>query len=476
MPYVKSISLRTTVNRSIAYILNPDKTDGLLYTTSLNCMAEAKSAYLTMKTVYEHFSGKKFNEPIPKQGKGSVKAIHYIQSFDPKDNVSPELAHRIAKAFARKTFGDNCQIVIATHCDKNHIHNHFIINTYGIDGQKFNANKQTLDRIKEYSDRTCLAFGIQPYDKNRGKGKTVEYNEWEHKKRGSSWKEQIRIDIDRLIASVKNIDELLYELEMLGYEVKKGKYISIRAEGQERFVRTKTLGEDYTVDSLISRIRWRDVGSYIVPNDELSEMRQTYTFAINSVFKLAKDGQKVQRKQNPSQPYTPENDIDVHKLSAQLAIINRDNIHSIGELEGKIDKLKKEYDLAVRELNKLSLQSEKLSELKKQAEFYFATKERGEPFSEFEKLQMNMCGTVLEHNNINSRDDYVRLKKLQSETSKKIAALKNSFENCKELYVVYADIARTYYDLSRGDYISRLVMEEQQKKEREAQHSKKKSI
>ncbi len=103
-------------------------------------------------------------------------------------------------------------------------------------------------------------------------------------------------------------------------------------------------------------------------------------------------------KQNPSQPYTPENDMDVHKLSAQLTIINRDNIHSIGELEGKIDKLKKEYDLAVRVLNKLSLQSEKLSELEKQAEFYFTTKERGEPFSEFEKLQMNMCGTVLEHN------------------------------------------------------------------------------
>ncbi len=205
-------------------------------------------------------------------------------------------------------------------------------------------------------------------------------------------------------------------------------------------------------------------------------MRQTYTSAINSVFKLAKDGRKVQRKQNPSQPYTLENDMDVHKLSAQLAIINRDNIHSIGELEGKIEKLKKEYDLAVRELNKLSLQSEKLSELEKQAEFYFTTKERGEPFSEFEKLQMNMCGTVLEHNNINSRDDYVRLKKLQSETSQKIAVLKNSFENCKELYEVYADIAHTYYDLSRGDYISRRIMEEQQKKERETQHSKKKSI
>ena len=125
-------------------------------------MTNAKDAYLNMKMVYEQFSGKRFDEPLPLAGKGRVKAIHYIQSFDPKDNITPEEAHRVAKAFARKTFGDNCQIVIATHCDKNHIHNHFILNTYGIDGKKFNDNQKTLNIIKEYSDRVCLAFGIQP--------------------------------------------------------------------------------------------------------------------------------------------------------------------------------------------------------------------------------------------------------------------------------------------------------------------------
>ncbi|MCM1061936.1 MAG: relaxase/mobilization nuclease domain-containing protein, partial [Eubacterium sp.] len=123
MPYVKSISIHQTVNRSIAYILNPDKTEDLMYATSLNCLTNAADAYLAMRTVYEHFSGYKFNEPIPLKGKGRVKAIHYIQSFDPADNISPELAHKIAKAFVRKTFGDDCQVVIATHVDKRHVHN-----------------------------------------------------------------------------------------------------------------------------------------------------------------------------------------------------------------------------------------------------------------------------------------------------------------------------------------------------------------
>ena len=144
LPYVKSIPLRTTVNRSLAYILNPDKTENLLYTNAVNCLPNAKDAYLAMKWVYEHFSGEKYNAPLPKQGKGSVKAIHYIQSFDPKDNISPELAHQIARTFARKAFGDNCQVVIATHVDKQHIHSHIIINAYGIGGRKFNDNQATL--------------------------------------------------------------------------------------------------------------------------------------------------------------------------------------------------------------------------------------------------------------------------------------------------------------------------------------------
>ncbi len=148
MPFVKSISLHTTVNRSIAYILNPAKTDDMIYTTSLNCMCNAKDAYMNMKMVYEQFSGKSFDEPVPDKGKGRVKAIHYIQSFDPQDNISPELAHRIAKAFARKTFSDNCQIVIATHLDRGHLHNHFIINTYGIDGHILflSADKKTCPK------------------------------------------------------------------------------------------------------------------------------------------------------------------------------------------------------------------------------------------------------------------------------------------------------------------------------------------
>ena len=277
MPYVKSISIRTTVNKSLAYILDPDKTEGSFFTTSLNCLPIAKDAYLAMKTVFEHFSGEKFNAPLPKQGKGSVKAIHYIQSFDPKDNISPELAHQIGRTFARKAFGDSCQVVIATHVDKQHVHSHIIINAYGIDGHKFNDNQTTLKQLREISDRVCLAFGIKPFDKSKGKRKTVEYNEWQNEKRGTSWKQKIRLEIDGLILKVKNVDELLAELELLGYTVRRGKYISVKAPEQQRAVRLKTLGEDYTIESLASRILWKDVGAEVSLLGQKSELSERYS-------------------------------------------------------------------------------------------------------------------------------------------------------------------------------------------------------
>jgi hypothetical protein len=434
-------------------------------------MAEAKSAYLAMKTVYEHFSGEKFNAPLPLEGKGSVKAIHYIQSFDPKETITPEEAHRIAKAFARKTFGDDCQIVIATHKDKSHIHNHLILNTYSLTGEKFNDNQKTLSRIREYSDRTCLAFDIQPIPEKSGQSKNLAYNEWEHQKHGTSWKQKFRVEIDKLIASVKNIDELLYELELLGYTVKRGKYISIKAPEQQRFVRTKTLGEDYTAESIASRILWRDVGANVTLSGEQAPIRDDYIRSINDVSQLARDGKKIQRKRDSSAPYSPENDLDVYKLSAQLTIINRDNIHSIGELEGKIENLKNEYENARQELNSLTVQQDKFDSLVEQAETYFSLVDKPQ-ISISERLKLNICKQTLKSNNIQSHLDFDRLKVLQQETDKKITALKNNFENCKNLYNTYSDIAKTYYELSKGDYVSKLVAEEQKKLEREGQKKK----
>jgi len=143
---------------------------------------------------------------------------------------------------------------------------------------------------------SILLLGVLciPWDfLSKGKGKNVAYNEWEHKKHGTSWKQQIRLEIDRLIATAKNIDDLLYQLELSGYSVKRGKYISIKVPEQQRFVRTKTLGEDYTEESIASRILWRDVGSDITLSGEPAPIRSEYLKAINEVGELKRFSENV---------------------------------------------------------------------------------------------------------------------------------------------------------------------------------------
>ncbi len=296
-------------------------------------MTDAESAYLQMRLVYNQFAKDHFNTPPPLHGKGSVKAIHYIQSFSPDDDVTPELAHKIAKAFLRKAFGDDAQAVIATHVDKDHLQSHIIINSYSLSGKKYYANRRSLKRIREISDGVCKAFGIDIHPNLTGKGKSLNHKEWEHKKNGTSWKEQIRQEIDSLIGSANSLDELLQTLEEHGYEIKRGKYISIRAPWQERFVRTKTLGDEYTEDSLNIRIRYSELGAGNTPEQsEISKLQAAYVAIIGDVRILAAQRKKVPRKRIVTAAYSVENDLDVYKLSAQLSVINNESIKSIGDL------------------------------------------------------------------------------------------------------------------------------------------------
>ena len=321
--------IHATVNKSIAYILNSDKTENLILTSSLNCTTDAEQAYNQMRLVYEQFAKDRYNSPPPLVGKGTVKAIHYVMSFADEENVSPELAHKIAKAFVRKNLGDDVQAVIAVHTNVDHVHAHIIVNSYSLSGQKYYANQTSLRQARETVNGVCRAFGVTPALGFENKGRSMQYNEWQHMKNGTSWKEQIRQAIDRLIPVVNTLDELLQALEEHGYEIKRGKYISVKAPGQERFVRTKTLGEEYTEDSLNTRILYREMGAGTAPSlDNTLQLRAAYVAIIGDVRILAEQRKKVPRKKIVTAEYSVDNDLDVYRLSAQLSVINKDNIGS----------------------------------------------------------------------------------------------------------------------------------------------------
>ena len=165
MPFIKTKNIHVTPNRSLRYICDHAKTQNGLNIASVNCMPDARNAYLDMKQVYEYYSNRKFNEPMPKSGKAKVKVIHYIQAFDPKDNVSVETAQKIGIDLVKEMFGENVQAVIATHDDTGKIHNHIMLNVYDLKGRHFSSDKATLNKIKKLSDEICKRYGVEPFDK-----------------------------------------------------------------------------------------------------------------------------------------------------------------------------------------------------------------------------------------------------------------------------------------------------------------------
>ena len=467
MPYCKSVAIHGHVDKTLKYILDPDKTEKLLYTSSINCMTEPDLAYTQMKAVYEQYTRRSYDAPQSKSGKSPVKAIHYIISFADSENVTPELAHKIAKALVRKNFGDDAQAVIATHTNTEHMHCHILVNSYSISGQRFYDNKKSIRIVRENTNGVCRAFGVTPALNFENKGRSISHYEWECKKKGISWKEHIRNAIDNLIPSVISLDDLLAELERHGYSIKRDKHIYIKAPGQQRAVRLWKLGEDYTEESLNARILWRMVGGGdAIEHFSNTAIERAYISVIGEVRTLASEKRKVQRRTDPNAPYDVNNDLDIYRLSAQLTVINRDKIMSIEDLKCRIDKQGAEYIALQEQLSRMLLAQEQVQELIRQSEFYFTNADRSNLPDE-DNNRLEIYKSSMEANDIHSPDDINTWRDRNSKLQSDIMALKNTLTDKKNKLAMYTDIRDTYYEISRGDYISKLVEEEKLRREQE---------
>ena len=234
------------MSKAIAYILNPEKTDEKLLVSSYGCASEtaAREFEWTRKIAEQ-----KGMNPV------RIIARHVIQSFEIGE-VTPELAHEIGKQFADEILGGKYEYVLTTHIDKDHVHNHLIFNAVDfVDYHAYKSYKRIYYDMREVSDRLCKENGLSviPPSQNKGMG----YKEYTEAKRGTSWKQKLKQTIDRCIITAKDYDEFLKLMQEAGYEIKTGKYISFRAEGQERFTRAKTIGDNYTENRIKERIQGR---------------------------------------------------------------------------------------------------------------------------------------------------------------------------------------------------------------------------
>ena len=240
MAITKIHPIKSTLKKALDYITNPAKTDEKLFVSSYGCAVE------TADIEFE-------KTRLQAMNKGNNLAHHLIQAFEPGE-VTPEKAHEIGRQLADEILGGKYEYVISTHIDKDHVHNHIIFSAVDFaEHKKYISNRKSYGFIRRTSDRLCKENGLSIVAPSADRGKT--YAEWDAQRKGTSYKAKLKTAIDRLIPISKDLDDLLRRLEAEGYEIKRGKYISFRAPGQERFTRCKTLGEAYTEEAIAERIK-----------------------------------------------------------------------------------------------------------------------------------------------------------------------------------------------------------------------------
>ncbi len=242
MAVTKNHAINATLKKALDYICNPAKTDGALLIHSYGCSPE------TADMEFE-WTRQKASEP------GPHLARHLIQSFAPGE-TTPEQAHEIGKQLADEVLGGRFEYVLTTHTDRNHIHNHIIFcDVSFVDYRHSHVNRRWNNRTRRISDRLCEEHGLSVIPPNENKGKS--YKEYSAARQGTSWKAQLKADIDKAISRSTDFEDFLLRMEIADYEVKRSKYISFRAKGKERFTRGKTLGPRYTEESIRDRIERR---------------------------------------------------------------------------------------------------------------------------------------------------------------------------------------------------------------------------
>jgi predicted nucleic acid-binding Zn-ribbon protein len=326
MAVTKIKAIRGTLSKAIAYILNPEKTDEKLLVSSYGCASEtaAREFEWTRKIAEQ-----KGMSPV------RIIARHVIQSFEIGE-VTPELAHEIGKQFADEILGGKYEYVLTTHIDKDHVHNHLIFNAVDfVDYHAYKSYKRIYYDMREVSDRLCKENGLSviPPSQNKGMG----YKEYTEAKRGTSWKQKLKQTIDRLVITAKDYDDFLRLMQEAGYEIKTGKYISFRAEGQERFTRSKTIGENYTEERIKERIAGR------TPR---RNRRQTVPKGISLIGDIQERIRLIDSK-----GYEYKAKLTILKEAARtLNYLTENNLLQYADLEKKVEDVHSSYDRTGKEL------------------------------------------------------------------------------------------------------------------------------
>ena len=261
MAYTSVIPVRR-LDRAVKYVMNKEKTTAVSLQNALDYAANRnKTEQSCFESSYACTLETAFADMRQTKGRwhklGGVQGYHLVQSFA-ADEITPELAHRIAQELADRVLGGRYEYVIGTHLNTGHIHSHIVWNSVSrIDGKKYHSNgKSYVTQIRTASDELCRKYKLSVIDTENSNHVAKPYAEWLAEKNGQpTWRTAIRQDVDDAIQQSLTWRQFLTVLDRQGYEVRMGrKYPVLRPPGKERFVRFKTLGKRYTPEAIQTRI------------------------------------------------------------------------------------------------------------------------------------------------------------------------------------------------------------------------------
>lgn len=345
----------------IKYIKNNDKTEQCKYVKAYNCTVD-KAFSEMMKT--QEFFGKAGR-------KNSVLAYHLVQSF--KDfETTPEIAHKCGLELAERLFADKYEVVVATHLDHKHLHNHIIINAVSyLDGYKYRNNfKDYFIDIRGISDQICRENCLSVIDKPQRRG--MHYGEWlALKESRPTIRGSIRRDIDEIIKCSYTMEQFWQNLKKRGFVVhRKGskiKYTSIIAPNAKRPMRLDNLGEGYSEAAILERIIATRNGIITAAPSEMPKKQYKFRGNLKNVKGKKLKGfmalyfhylylfKKIQRKQTPQRVsfFMREELIRFDRYQKQFKFLFSHDIETGEQLQKYQQSKEAEIDILITQRKKL---------------------------------------------------------------------------------------------------------------------------
>ena len=331
-----------TLRSLVEYGVDDIKTEERKYVTAINCSAD--TAALEFNRLNEMHCGK-----------SDTIAYHAFQSFAPGE-VDAETAHKIGVQLANELWGDNFPIVVATHLDRGHLHNHFALPATGFDLKRYHDCATTYMKMREVSDRLCLEYGLSVV-KNPQRGKTRHIGEIKAESEGrQTVRGIIRRDMDAAIEHCFTYPQFVSTFQALGYTLEwRGKYLRIRPDQSEKFYRMDKLGEGYTYEDVQNRVRDNARNRRIipyVPYKQKEKPKGLYALYIHYCYLL---GELPKQKPNNREAYAAIKE-DVRKArmyNEEAKLLGKYNINTAEELSSFSASLSEKYKVLASNRAKL---------------------------------------------------------------------------------------------------------------------------